>query len=329
MSIIRVLLGGRRKPLPARWGSFSLPSWAPILLLVAGTGLSAAQVSPPDSLSFRIGELLSQVRRSPRDPRPHFELAGAYQLRGNLVSARASAEEALRCGLSGDDSTRAAFLLADIAFKQGRTNDARRRLSGLVTGRKASPDAMAILAQLRWDEHFRDEALALGMAAAGRDPGDERKWRWLAEHWKEVGRPDLALHLWVGLVARGVGTEEDLFQTGYLAQRLGNRTAAAGAYSDLLSRNPAHPEANYNLALLMLAAADTLEACRLLERAITSKPDLEQAYFDLAIVYIQREQIEDARRVLQLYRASAAPDSLAAAEAQGILESLSTRRSKR
>jgi Flp pilus assembly protein TadD len=79
----------------------------------------------------------------------------------------------------------------------------------------------------------------------------------------------------------------------------------------------------------MLAATDTLEACRLLERAITAKPDLEQAYFDLAIVYIQREQIEDARRVLQLYRASAAPDSLAAAEAQGILESLSTRKSRR
>jgi tetratricopeptide (TPR) repeat protein len=327
--MIRALLAGSEKPLPGWRGSFSYRSWAPILLLAAGAGIAAAQVVQPDSLSLRIGELLSQIRRSPRDPRPHFELAGAYQARGNLVSARASAEEALRCGLAGDDSTRAAFLLAKIAFTQGRTNDARRRLSGLVAGKRASPDAMAILAQLRWDEHFRDEALALGMAAAGRDPTDDRKWRWLAEHWKEVGRPDLALHLWVELVGRGAGTEEDLFQTGYLAQRLGSRTAAAGAYSDLLSRNPSHPQANYNLALLMLAATDTLEACRLLERAITAKPDLEQAYFDLAIVYIQREQIEDARRVLQLYRASAAPDSLAAAEAQGILESLSTRKSRR
>jgi tetratricopeptide (TPR) repeat protein len=329
--IFQALLAEVRKHLPGEWGSFrgSLTVALLLLLLALDAVAAGTQVVTPDSLSYRLGELQSQLRRDPGDPRTHYGLAEAYQLRGNLVAARASAEEALRLGLTGDDSTRAALLLADIAFKQGRTNDARRRLVRLVSRGKASPDAMAILAQLRWDEHFRDDALVLGMAAAELDPADDRKSRWLAERWKDVGRPDLALHLWKGIVDRGEGTEEDLFQTGYLAQRLGNRSAAAGAYSGLLSRNPAHPEANYNLALIMLAAADTLEACRLLERAILSKPDLEQAYFDLAVVYIRRERIEDARRVLQQYRASAGADSLAAAEAQGILESLAGRKPKR
>jgi tetratricopeptide (TPR) repeat protein len=287
------------------------------------------QAPPPDSLSFRIGTLQARARRAPLDPTIHYGLAEAYHTRGNLVAARAEAEDALRCGLSGDDSTRAALMLADIAYRQGRLNDARRRLARLVQGKKASPDAMSILAQLRWDEHFRDEALALGMAAAGRDPNDELKWRWLAERWKESGRPDLALHMWLSLVHRGIGTEEDLFQTGYLAQRLGDREGAADAYTDLLSRNQAHPQANYNLALLMLASRDTVEACRLFERAIEVKPDLESAYFDLAMIYIRKEMIEDARRVLQTYCASAAPDSLAAAEAQEILQSLATRKTRR
>jgi tetratricopeptide (TPR) repeat protein len=305
-----------------RWRSLLHRLCVASLLLATCSAIAVSQGTAPDSLAMRIGELQAQIRRAPRDPKAHYGLAEAYHIRGNLVAARASAEDALRYGLTGDDSTRAALLLADIAFKQGRTNDARRRLSQLVSERKASPDAMASLAQLRWDDHFRDEALALGMEAAGLDPQDDRKWRWLAERWKDSGRSDIALHLWGRILEHGDGTEEDLFQTAFLAQRLGDRGSAAGAYSDLLARNPMHPEASYNLALLMLASADTLEACRLLENAIAVKPDLEQAYFDLAVIYIRRARIEDARRVLQIYRASAGPDSLAAAEAQGILESL-------
>lgn len=325
----RILPGDVEKHLPAPRSSFRRALGVAILLLMLPGAGGRCQSPPPDSLSYRIGALQARARRAPMDPAIHYGLAEAYHQRGNLVAARAAAEDALRYGLRGDDSTRAALMLADIAYRQGRVNDARRRLSRLVHGRKASPDAMSILAQLRWDEHFREEALALGMAAAGLDPDDELKWRWLAERWKESGRPDLALHMWLSLVRRGIGTEEDLFQTGYLAQRLGDREGAASAYTDLLSRNRAHPQANYNLALLMLASRDTVEACRLLERAIEAKPDLQAGYFDLAMIYIRKEMIEDARRVLQTYCASAAPDSFAAAEAQGILQSLATRKAKR
>jgi tetratricopeptide (TPR) repeat protein len=291
-------------------------------LLLIGSSLDASEIVPPDSLSIQLQELLLEARRNPRSAEVYVRLAEAYRGRGNLAAARASAEEGLRRGLTGADSTRAALVLVDVALQQGRTHEAHRRLARLVERGQGSPDAMARLAQLRWEDHFRTESLALGMEAASRDPEDDAKRRWLAIHWKEAGRPDVARSLWASLVERGRPTDEDLFQVGYLSQRLDDGTRAFEAYQALLERNPAHAEANYNISQLLVMVGDTLRALRHLEQAIGSAPQLQSAYVDLAVLYLKSGRNEDARRVLLDLLTRARPDSATDAQIREVLRSL-------
>lgn len=263
-----------------------------------------------------------EARRNPRSAIIYLQIAEAYRIRGNLVAARASAEEALRRGLAGEDSTRAALVLVDIALQQGRTYEGHRRLARLVESGRGGPDAMARLAQLRWEDHFRTAGLAIGMEAASRDPEDDAKKRWLAIHWKEAGRPDVARTLWASLVAAGRATDEDLFQVGYLSQRLDDGTRAFDSYLTLLERNPAHAEANYNLSQLLAMVGDTLGALRHLEQAVASAPDLHPAYIDLALLYLRSGREVEARRVLLDFLSRARPDSVTDAQIREVLQSL-------
>ncbi|MDM7915695.1 MAG: hypothetical protein QUU85_10595 [Candidatus Eisenbacteria bacterium] len=89
----------------------------------AGQAPSGA-AAQPDSLALEIHRLEGELRRNPRSGSIRLDLAEAYRRRGNLVSARAIAEEAERLGLAGEDSVRAVWILADIALRQGRDNEA-------------------------------------------------------------------------------------------------------------------------------------------------------------------------------------------------------------
>ncbi len=279
----------------------------------------------PDSLSLVIAERLAAVRRDPTSGAAHLALAEAYRLRENWTAARASSRDALRWGLAKGDSARALGILADIALRQGRPNEARRHLRVLQEREAASPDILIRLAQFLWDDHFREEALLLAMEAIGRDAQDERKWRWTAQSWKEAGRLEEALHLWRKIEGRGWATDEDLFQIGFLSQRLGDGQGASDAYGHLLDRDPDHPQGNYNLSLLLLQAADTLGAAEHLERTIRGAPAIQAPYFDLALLYMRTKRYDDARRVLIRFREEARPDSVTDLEAQELLRVLSER----
>jgi tetratricopeptide (TPR) repeat protein len=292
------------------------------LVLLLGSTLGASEIVPPDTLSIQLQELLLEARRNPRSAAVYVEIAEVYRLRGNLVAARASAEEALRRGLAGRDSIHAALVLVEIALQQGRTHEGHRRLARLVEQGRGSPDAMARLAQLRWADHFRTEGLALGMEAVSRDPDDAEKKRWLAARWKEAGRPDVARGLWASLVTAGRATDEDLFQVGYLSQRLDDDARAFDVYRVLLERNPRHTEANYNLSQLLAAVGDTLGALRHLEQAVRSAPEFQTAYVDLALLYLRSGREDDARRVLVDFLARARPDSVTDAQVRAVLRSL-------
>lgn len=299
------------------------------ILLVTGFVIAltpaALAVEPvqPDSIAMRIQELLTLARQNPRSGVIHMQLAETYRERGNLVAARASADHALSLGLDGSDSTRAVLILVDVALAQGRTYEAYHRLEELIERNRASADAMMRLSQLRWEDHFQAEALALGMTAAGRDPTDDQKRRWLAERWKEAGRPDVARTLWKSLAASDQATDEDIFQVGYLSQRIGDEYGAVEAYLSLLERSPNHPEANYNISQLLVAVGDTLAAIDHLNRAIGGDPGLQRAYMDLALLHMKANRKVEARHVLVRFRTDASPDSISDAHVREILKTLS------
>lgn len=287
-----------------------------------GPAPAAEESDRPDSLSFAIARAQAEIRRSPNSGSPRIPLADAYRSRGNLVAARAAVEEGLRLGLTGADSIRAVTILADIALKQGRQNEARTRLSALAMRADADADLLAMLAQIRWDDHQPEEAITLGMEAVAREPGNVERLRWVAERWKQFGRPDEALVLRKRILDNPRATEEDIFQVGFLAHQLGEGQLAIDTYLKLLARRPSHPQGNYNLSLLMLSLGDTLDAARRLEAAILGDPRMQMAYFDLAVLYMHAGRLVDARRVLTQFKAAAGADSLLNAEVEMILDGL-------
>jgi tetratricopeptide (TPR) repeat protein len=263
-----------------------------------------------------------EARRNPRSGSVYLHMAELYRTRGNLAAARSSAEEGLRRGLAGEDSTRAILILVDIALQEGRFHEGHRRLADLVEKRRAGPDAMARLAQLYWEDHFPAEGLALGMEAVSQDPMDVEKRRWLAARWKEAGRLDVARTLWRTLVADGGASDEDLFQVGYLSQRMNDGNTAVETYLTLLERTPMHAEANYNLSQMLAMVGDTLGAVEHLERAIRGAPGLQAAYVDLALLYLRIDRTGDARRVLSDFLVHAKPDSISGAQIREVLKSI-------
>lgn len=283
----------------------------------------------PDSLAFVIAAAQAEIRQNPRLGSVRIPLAEAYRSRGNLLAARSLAEEGLRLGLSGGDSTRAVTILADIAFKQGRSNEARTLLTALAARGGSSPEILAMLAQLRWDDHQREEAITLGMEAVACDPANVDRLRWVAERWKQLGRPDEALTLRKQILLDSRATDEDLFQVAFLSHQLGDGQSATDAYLKLLARRPTHPQGNYNLSLLMLSLGDTLDATRRLELAIQGDPEMQRAYFDLAVLYLHGGRVADARRVLTLFQAAAGADSLLNAEVEMILDGIANRKDRR
>ena len=290
---------------------------------IGHAAVDRADGTTADSVSIRIDEIQQMLRRNPADASGHLELAELLRARGNLTSARAEAETVLRLAAGTEDSVRSELLLADIAVRQDRPNEALRRLKSLALKRHAPPNALAKLAQLLWADRFTEEALMAGMEAIRSDPGDPEKRRWVANRWKEVGHLDQALVLFRGLCDDGLGTVDDEFQTGFLAQRLRDGQGALDAYMSVLRRAPEHAEAHYNLSLLLLSMGDSLSAASHLESAIGSSPRLERAYFDLAILYMRLRRADDARRILVRYRADANPDSISDAEAERLLDDLS------
>ncbi|MDM7915402.1 MAG: hypothetical protein QUU85_09075, partial [Candidatus Eisenbacteria bacterium] len=210
-----------------------------------------------------------------------------------------------------------------IRDRQGRDNEARRRMTRLVERGTATAQVLARLAQMRWDDRQTDEAMALSMAAVGRNPGDESVSRWTAARWKEEGRIDLALGLFRRAAALPAPDGEARFQVAFLSQLLGDEAGATQGYLELLRDLPDHPQGNYNLSLLRLAEADTLGAIDCLERTIRAGATVPQAFLDLALLYMGRKDLPDARRVLLLYRTDASPDSTSDAEVQELLRSLS------
>jgi tetratricopeptide (TPR) repeat protein len=281
-----------------------------------------AEDAQPDSIATRIGQAMAVLRLTPDSGPAHMDLGLAYWSRGNLVGARTALESAIRYGVSSTDSSKAFLLLAETALRQGRPQSATRMLQTICKRGSATPEILMLLAQMRWDDHRRDDALALGMAALSRDPFDVHGLRWISERWKEAGRPDLALAARDRVRALGAAEPEDLFQIGFLAQQIGDQQRAVDGYSELLAGSFEHPQGNYNMSLLLLQAGDTLEAIRHLERSIGGHPKLVPAFMDLAILYMDRNRVADVRRVLQLFQESGEGDSVSNAEVQSIIESL-------
>ena len=86
---------------------------------------------------------------------------------------------------------------------------------------------------------------------------------------------------------------------GELLKRVGELAEALEAHQAALAVNPDDPVLLHNYGAALYAAQRIAEAQRVLERAITLKPDFTKGYIALAMVYEHRGQFDEAMALLQ------------------------------
>ena len=275
----------------------------------------------PADLDREFHRLQGILRRYPSRLESHLGLGELYFNMGNDLAARHHLAIYLAQAPSGPDSLHAALLHARILVRLDRVWDAIVALEVLARRRDAPAGVshdLAIL--LRRDRRFA-EAMAADMRAVERSGGEPSFLRAAAFAWKELGYPAQARRLFDLLCATGQAKGEDQFQRGYLAHCLGEPAVARPAYEAALVLDPDHPEARYNLGLVLAGEMDHDGAARQFREVIRLRPSYEPTYFELGTELLRAGRRIDAARVFRDY-VRIGTDGPAVLEAAGILNAL-------
>lgn len=232
-----------------------------------------------------MGEALSHLQRlaelEPLDPRPHQVMGVIHMDFGNSSAAVEDFEESLRRGPSqvdrqemllelaqcqrqlhryddarrtletSDESPEALALLADVWYRQGEREQARRCAQAALDRAADQRLALLVLGRIAFDERRFDEAVTSLHQAAKTAPKDADIRYSLATALRECGRAEDA--------AAEMRAADELYQKGTLAQTMLQQTAA----------EPYNAELRYRLGEL----ADELGA-----------PDIAQTWFQATLL---------------------------------------------
>lgn len=298
-------------------------SWNPAAPLgTASVPAVTVQEEPlPADLDREFRRLQGLRRRYPSRLEPHLGLGEFYFLLGNDLAARHHLAVYLAGAPPGSDSLHAAVLHARLLVRLDRTWDAIVALEALARRRDAPAGVSHDLAILLRRDRRVVEAMAAEMRAVERSGGVPGFLRAAAFAWKEWGYEAQARRLFELLCATGQAEGEDQFQLGYLTHRLGEPALARPAYEAALVLDPDHPEARYNLGLVLAAEQDHDGAARQFREVIRLRPSYEPTYFELGTELLKAGRRIDAARVFRDY-VRMGTDGLAVLEAAGILNAL-------
>jgi tetratricopeptide (TPR) repeat protein len=261
------------------------------------------------------------LRRYPSRLEPHLGLGELYFHTGNDLAARHHLAIYLAEAPPGPDSLHAAVLHARLLVRLDRVWDAIVALEVLARRHDAPAGVSHDLAILLRRDRRIAEAMAADMRAVERSGGEPSFLRAAAFAWKEWGYLAQARRLFELLCATGQAEGEDQFQRGYLAHCLGEPAVARPAYEAALVLDPDHPEARYNLGLVLAGEMDHDGAARQFREVIRLRPSYEPTYFELGTELLRAGRRIDAARVFRDY-VRIGTDGLAVLEAAGILNAL-------
>ena len=112
-------------------------------------------------------------------------------------------------------------------------------------------------------------------------------------------------------------TIEQALQQGVAAHREGKLSEAERLYRAILQSQPAHPDANHNLAVLAISVNKADEALPLFKTALEVNPKIEQFWLSYIDALIKKKQFDNAKQVInQAKNQGVAGEKLNVLEAQ-------------
>lgn len=92
---------------------------------------------------------------------------------------------------------------------------------------------------------------------------------------------------------------DEALKKGIEAHQTGNTRDADSYFRAILVTQPEHPDANHNLAIVLLGTGRTEKSLQHFKKAIESSPSADQYWFSYATALIQADQRKEAGNVVQ------------------------------
>ncbi len=227
------------------------------------------------------------LKTSPGDPEVHYQLGQTFRQTGNLDSAIREFETALALNPEYQD---ALYILGQTLRQKaapkrvkGRTADTMGQLAlPMKEGREALTrgDVTAAITAFRKCTEI-DPGSAEAYNALGFALGRARDLPGALENLKRAVELDPQL-------------AEAHFNLGAASWYAGEKANAAEHLDAAIRLNPASAEAQSLRAIAYRDAGDLESARRLLQRSVALNPSVPAGYFDLAVVFLRLQQIQNA-----------------------------------
>jgi tetratricopeptide (TPR) repeat protein len=245
-------------------------------------------------------------------------------------------------GTANGKNAEALFQFGRLAFRRGEVDQGISRMQQAIDGDKQAWEYRLELARALFDLKSKDGARDLAvkqldvilategqLQAAGRPvTGLAEVHALLARHFAEQHRYGDAIPHLRAVVKLDPDDADALRQLG-MALHATNSPDAPKVLRDLLQRRPGDAQAELYLGLGALNKGQTSEALHWLQLAANSmKPDVAEAWYQLALIYRDRDNPVQAMRAVEQYLRLAKADEPYRADAETLRNALSGGRHK-
>ena len=237
-------------------------------------------------------------------------LARSWLFSGKTNQALAACRQALQ---KPSESLEGYDFLIETLSKSGQTEEAAKVLARLGKNPKADADYLISLAEIYsiyglYQPHRRDsvnpQVIDMLDRAAKLEPTAPDLQKRMADAYTRFGQPQKAALFYTKILAglkRPSGLRDSIREKlANIYLQTGDRTNATKQLQAIVHDSPTgFPEAWYLLGTMAFEDRNLAEAGRDFEEAIILEPNIEQAYYDLAMVQIDLKHTEDAMATLE------------------------------
>jgi tetratricopeptide (TPR) repeat protein len=309
LSILLMLLLSTSPPLAAQSGTIDAESVNPILNSIRRSSLDPARRAELEKAlvarDYKRAEtiLIGEIDRSPKSAELLTLAAGIFFLDGDYLNSAIAYKKAE--AISPLDE-RSRFTLAMAYIKLNRSDWARAELKKLTAAVPRSPLYLYWLARLDYEAQRYDEAIAKLRTVIELDPQMMRAYDNLGLCYDFLGRFDEAIGYYRKAIAlnrlQAQPSPWPHLNLAIVLMARGNPVEAEGLLREALRYDPKLPQAHYQLGALLEKRGNYSEAIHSLKKAADLDPTYPEPHYTLSRIYQKLGDKDKAQEAVEQFQ---------------------------